>query len=232
MLILRPAGERGNSDLGWLKSHFSFSFADYFDSEHIQFSSLRVLNEDRIAPATGFPAHSHSDMEIVTYIMQGAIKHRDSMGNSFVIRGGEVQRMSAGTGITHSEFNASDTEPAHFVQIWILPNQRGLEPSYEQKYFDTAHKRQRWCLIASPDGHDGSCIIHQDTLIQCSILLPGETISYSINLKRRCYIQVLRGEVQVSDQRVSVGDGLRLEGETGVTIVAHQESEILLFDLP
>lgn len=232
MLILRPAGERGNSDLGWLKSHFSFSFADYFDSEHSQFSSLRVLNEDRIAPATGFPAHSHSDMEIVTYIMQGSIKHRDSMGNSFVIRGGEVQRMSAGTGITHSEFNASDTEPAHFLQIWILPDQRGLEPSYEQKYFDTAHKRQRWCLIASPDGRDGSCVIHQDTLIHCSIMLPGETISYPINLKRRCYIQMLRGEVHVSDQRMSVGDGLRLEGEEGVTIIAQQESEILLFDLP
>lgn len=232
MLTVRRADERGQSDLGWLKSHFSFSFADYFDAQHVQFSSLRVLNEDWLAPATGFPAHSHRDMEIITYMLHGTLKHRDSMGNSFVIRAGEVQRMSAGTGITHSEFNASDTEHAHFLQIWILPNQRDMEPSYQQKYFDAAQKHLRWCLIASPDGRDGSCLIQQDTFVLSSILPQGETINYSLNSRRCCYIQLARGEVRLGEQRLSVGDGLGVEDEERVSIIASQDAEILLFDLP
>lgn len=222
---------RGQSDLGWLKSRFSFSFADYFDPEHVQFSSLRVINEDWVAKGAGFPAHSHRDMEIITYMLHGALKHRDSMGNSFVVRSGEVQRMSAGTGITHSEFNASDTEPVNFLQIWIIPNQRGIEPSYEQKYFETAQKHQRWCLLASPEGRDGSCLIHQDALMMCTILCAGETSSYQIPNQRSCYVHLVRGEASVNDQKLTAGDALRIVNEEALYFFAQQEAEILLFDL-
>jgi hypothetical protein len=232
MITLRRSEERGHADHGWLDTHHTFSFADYHDPEHERFSVLRVLNEDRVAPGAGFPPHSHREMEIVTCILEGALRHQDSMGNGSVIRPGDVQRMSAGTGVVHSEHNASSSEPVHFLQIWILPAEQRLEPSYEQKNFPENERRGRLHLVASPDGRDGSVTIHQDAFLYVSTLSEGDSVRHGLASERRVYLHVIRGAVQLGGRQLAAGDGARIEGEGEGELVAHEAAEILLFDLP
>ena len=232
MISLRTSTERGHARHGWLDSYHSFSFADYHDPQHMGFSALRVINEDRIEPAAGFPTHPHRDMEIITYLLEGALQHRDSMGNGSVIRPGEVQRMSAGTGITHSEFNASDEHRAHLLQIWIIPARTGLTPSYEQKAFSADEKRGRLRLVASRDGRDGSVTIHQDVALYASLLAPGESVTHSLADGRRAYVHVARGDLAINGQRLRAGDALKATEEPAVEMTASEAAEVLLFDLP
>src|SRR5436309_6185661 len=207
MIVRRPANERGRTKIGWLDSWHSFSFGDYYDPAHVEFRSLRVLNDDWVAGGQGFGMHPHRDMEIITYMVSGALEHKDSLGTGSVIRPGEVQRMSAGTGIRHSEFNPSPTEPAHLLQIWLTPERRGLTPGYEQKAFPEAERRGRWRLVASPDGRDGSVTIHQDAELYVTLLEPGESATHELRPGRYAWGQVARGAVTVNGKPLAEGDG-------------------------
>ena len=230
MITLRRADERGHADHGWLDTHHTFSFADYHDPEHMGFRTLRVINEDRVAPGQGFGTHPHRDMEIITYVLEGALEHRDSMGTGSVIRPHDVQRMSAGTGVTHSEMNHSRTDPVHLLQIWILPERRGLRPEYEQRRFEPEEKRRRWRLIGSRDGREGSITIHQDVDLFATLLGAGEELRYALRPGRHAWLQVARGRATVNGQPVSAGDGVAAEGEE-LLVRAEGEAELLLFDL-
>jgi redox-sensitive bicupin YhaK (pirin superfamily) len=232
MITLRPAAERGHANHGWLDTYHSFSFADYWDPKHMGYRSLRVINEDKVAPEMGFGTHPHRDMEIITYVLEGALAHKDSMGTGSVIRPGDVQRMSAGTGVLHSEFNHSPSKLVHLLQIWILPDRRGLQPSYEQKNFSSEEKLNRFRLIASPDGQDGSVTIHQDAKLLAAIAEQGKTVTYEPGKGRHAWIQVARGEITLNGKTLKAGDGAAVEGETSIEIRGNApSSEILLFDL-
>ena len=231
MVEIRRSGERGHADHGWLDSHHSFSFADYHDPAHMGFGSLRVINEDRVQPGKGFGTHGHRDMEIISYVLEGGLAHKDSMGNGSVIRPGDVQRMSAGTGVHHSEFNASDREPVHFLQIWIEPGVRGVRPSYEEKRFDADSKRGRLRLIASADGREGSVTIHQDASLYAAVLDGDAPLEFTQKPERRTYVHVVRGDVVVNGQPLAAGDAIKLAGEPRVRIENGRTAEVLLFDL-
>ncbi len=231
-VTIRKSECRGHANHGWLDSFHTFSFANYFDPQHMQFGPLRVINEDRVQPGAGFGTHGHRDMEIMSYVVEGALEHRDSMGHGSVIRPGDVQVMSAGTGIRHSEFNASRSAPVHFLQIWILPERAGLSPGYAQKTFAAGDRRDRLGLIASRDGRDGSLVIHQDANVYSAILGKGETVTHAQAHGRRVWVQLVRGEAEVNGATVRAGDGVAIEAEPEVTVRAGTEAEFLLFDLP
>jgi len=231
MITLRPAQSRGHFDFGWLDTHHTFSFGDYFDSEQQQFRSLRVLNEDRVEPGQGFGTHGHRDMEILTWVLSGALEHRDSLGTHGIIRPGEAQVMSAGTGIRHSEFNASATEPVHFLQVWMLPERQGLAPRYNQVAFGEAELRNRLYLIASPDGADGSVQVFQDVKVFVARLDAGCATQAALPSGRAGFLQVASGSVSLNGVAMNAGDGARIEGEPALTVVAGSPAEILLFDL-
>ena len=231
MITIRRAGERGHFDHGWLNTYHTFSFDQYYDPRYMGFRNLRVINEDFVAPGRGFPMHGHRDMEIITYILEGALKHEDSMGNGSVIRPGDVQRMSAGTGVRHSEKNASADERVHLLQIWILPDTVELEPSYEQKAFDEDERRGQLRLIASQDGRAGSVTVHQDVTVFASILGAGERVEHTMDATRFGWIQVARGSINVNDTVAEQGDGVMVAGESSLQIVGNEPSELLLFDL-
>ena len=233
MLKVRRSKERGFADHGWLQSYHSFSFADYYDAEHTGFGPLLVINEDRVAPGQGFDTHGHRDMEIISYVLDGALQHRDSMGNGSVLRYGNVQRMSAGTGVRHSEFNHSQSEYLHFLQIWIEPDIKGIPPGYEEKTFDQESKKGKLCVIASPDGRDGSVLIHQDAVIYASILDADNNIEHPFASGRKAYLHVASGRVTANGFDLSTGDALKYGiDESKVTIEKAEKAEILLFDLP
>ena len=232
MITLRPAGERGHFDHGWLDTYHTFSFADYYDRRHMGFRPLRVINEDRVAPGQGFPTHGHRDMEIITYILEGALEHKDSLGTGSVIRPGDVQRMSAGTGVRHSEFNHSATEPVHLLQIWIEPSMRGIAPEYEQTTYPLEQRRNRLCLVASPDGADASVTMHQDARLYATVLDPGKSVAHSLGGGRHAWAQVARGAVELNGVKLGQGDGVAISDEAALTIVATTPAEVLLFDLP
>jgi len=232
MVEFRRSAERGYADHGWLESFHSFSFADYHEPKHMGFGPLRVINEDRIAPGTGFGTHGHRDMEIVSYVLEGALAHRDSMGNGSVIRPGDVQRMSAGRGVQHSEFNHEKQGATHFLQIWIEPNLRGIDPGYEEKHFDEASKRGRLALIASADGRDGSVRIHQDAIVYAGLFDGDEAAKLEITAGRRVYVHVARGELAVNGHRLVAGDAAKLTGEQHLSLDGGRASEVLVFDLP
>lgn len=232
MIELRRGTERGHADHGWLDSHHSFSFAGYYDPEHMGFGPLRVINEDRIAGGTGFGTHGHRDMEIISYVLDGALAHKDSMGNGSVIRPGDVQRLSAGTGILHSEFNHDESAPTHFLQIWIEPDRRGIEPSYQEKHFDASEKRGRLRLIASSDGRDGSVRIQQDAEIHAALLDGSESAQLPIAAGRRVYVHVARGAVSVNGERLTAGDAAKLIDERNLSLSDGEQSEVLVFLLP
>ncbi len=232
MITLRRAHERGHANHGWLDTYHTFSFADYFDPRHMGFSVLRVINDDTVAPGMGFGTHPHADMEIVSVVLEGALSHRDSMGNSSVIRPGEVQRMSAGTGVRHSEFNPSSDEPVHFFQIWILPDRQGLPPSYEQKAFPEAEKRGKLRLVASPDGRDGSVTIHQDASLYQAQVTSEESLAQPLTAGRKYYLHVARGSVVLNGERMAAGDGAKLVDEAELRLESPDSGEVLLFDLP
>ena len=225
------SNDRGGADHGWLKARHTFSFAEYHNPERVHFGKLRVINEDRIAPGKGFGTHPHQDMEIVTYIISGAIEHKDSMGNGTIIRAGEVQRMTAGTGVLHSEFNHSQEEELHLLQIWIFPEQKNLEPGYEQTLFPREDKLNRLRLIGSRDGRDGSITIHQDVDLYASVLESGKEVSLDSVADRRIFVQVVSGDVVVNDQQLNAGDGLEIRHENAVGVRAITDSELLLFNL-
>ena len=231
MIVIRHGAERGHANHGWLDSWHTFSFADYYDPQHMGFSVLRVINEDVVAPGQGFPTHPHRDMEIITWILEGALEHQDSLGSGSVIRPGEVQRMSAGTGIRHSEFNPSPTESVHLLQIWILPNQQGVTPSYEQTRFENAELADRLRLVASPDGQDGSVTIHQNARIYAARLRDSE-VTHTLGSGRRAWVQVARGALTLNGQKLAAGDGAGIEHEVTLRIATGDTAEILLFDLP
>jgi quercetin 2,3-dioxygenase len=232
MITIRRAADRGHFNFGWLDTYHTFSFDQYYDPSHMSFRSLRVINEDRVAPGRGFPKHSHRDMEIITYILEGELKHQDSMGNGSVIRPGDVQRMTAGTGVSHSEANPSRDNPLHLLQIWIMPNARGLTPGYEQKAFSEEERRGKLKLVASPDGSEGSVRINQGARLYASILEKGEEVTHHLDRDRHAWVQVARGSVTVNGERLDQGDGAAVSGESGVTISGSDRSEILLFNLP
>ena len=229
---IRHAKDRGHADHGWLDTFHTFSFADYRDPQHMGWGPLRVINEDRVAPATGFPTHAHRDMEIITYVLEGALEHRDSLGTGSVIRPGEVQRMTAGTGVRHSEYNASKTDPVHLLQIWIEPARTGLPPGYEQKTFPDAAKRGRLRLIASSDGRDGSVTINQDASLYATVLAPGQRVTHALAPGRLGWLQVARGTLTLNGQTLAQGDGAAIEGERTLEIQPVEPTEALLFDLP
>ena len=231
MIRVRRAGERGHADHGWLDTRHTFSFASYHDPAHMGFRALRVINEDRVAPGTGFGAHSHRDMEIITYVLEGALAHKDSMGNGSVIRPGNVQRMSAGMGVTHSEFNASDADPVHFLQIWILPERTGLPPSYEEKQFTREEKRGVLRLIAAADARDGVATIHQDARVYASVLEPGERLAHRLPPGRHAWLHVVSGALALGDLVLAGGDGVAISDEPALSLTATAPSELLLFDL-
>jgi len=228
---IRRAGERGFADHGWLRSFHTFSFADYYDPAHMGFHTLRVINEDRVEPGRGFGTHSHRDMEIVSYVLAGELAHKDSMGSSGVIRPGDVQRMSAGTGVSHSEFNNSRAEEVHFLQIWIMPERGGLAPSYEQKHFPPAERSGRLRLIASPGGRDGSVTIHQDAEIRAALLAAGDRVSHELASGRAAWLHVARGAVTVGGTSLAAGDAAAFERAGTIEIAASEDAELLLFEL-
>jgi len=230
-VTVRLADERGLADHGWLKSRHSFSFAEYFDPKHVQFGALRVINEDRIAPGTGFGTHGHRDMEIISYVLEGELAHKDSMGNGSVIRPGDVQRMSAGRGVFHSEFNNSKVAPTHFLQIWITPNVTGIDPGYEERHFSTEAKRGRLCLIASPDASEGSVGIHQDARLYAGVFEGGQGLRHALDPLRRAYLHVVRGSIVAQGEQLFAGDALLVEHADELTLGEGKESEVLLFDL-
>jgi quercetin 2,3-dioxygenase len=231
MITLRPAAERGHFDHGWLDTYHTFSFASYHDPKHMGFRSLRVINDDRVQPGEGFGTHGHRDMEIITWVLEGALEHKDSMGNGSVIVPGDVQRMSAGTGVTHSEFNPSREAPVHLLQIWLLPDARGLAPSYEQKHFEASERRGRLRLLAACDGRDGAVTIHQDADVWTALLEPGQAVRHPLGAGRHAWVHVARGAVTVNGVALGPGDGVALSGETGLDIRASAPAEVLLFDL-
>ena len=231
MITLRPAHERGHAHHGWLDSWHSFSFANYFDDKHVHWGPLRVINEDRVAAGRGFGEHGHRDMEIISYVLEGALGHKDSMGNSSSIVPGDVQRMSAGTGVMHSEFNHAAGQTTHFLQIWIEPNARGIAPSYEQKSFSDAEKRGTLRLVASPDGAQGSVLIHADAAIYAGLLSGDETATLPMQPGRKGYVQLVRGTVMVNGECLKAGDAAMLENETQVSLSGGQDAEVLVFDL-
>ena len=231
MITVRASKQRGHFNHGWLDTHHTFSFADYHDPEHMHFRALRVINEDVIAAGQGFAMHPHRDMEIITYILDGALEHRDSLGNGSIIRPGDGQRMSAGSGILHSEFNPSPTEPVHLLQIWILPERKGIEPSYEQKAFAPEEKQGKWKVIAEHAPADGAVKIHQDGKLSVAALAAGEQITYSLPKERHAWIQIARGSVTLNDTVLKEGDGAAVSQESELTIIANQTAEVLLFDL-
>jgi len=232
MKVIRRSEDRGHADHGWLDSYHSFSFAEYFDEAQVEFGPLRVLNEDRVAPGQGFGTHSHRNMEIISYVLEGELSHQDSIGTGSTIRPGDVQRMSAGSGVRHSEFNASQTHRVHFLQIWIQPNVSDIPPSYEEKHFDPAEKRGRLRLIASPDGASGSVRIHQDARIYGGMFDAAEQATLELAKGRRAYVHVARGSVHANDVELNAGDALKLTDETAVSVSRGDRSEILVFDLP
>jgi len=231
MHTLRPAAQRGHTQIGWLDSWHTFAFGEYWDEDHVQYRALRVINDDRIAPGMGFGTHGHRDMEIVTWVLSGALEHKDSLGNGDVLRPGIVQRMSAGTGIRHSEFNPSTSEPIRLLQIWIEPDRSGTPASYEQKLFPLADRRNRWCRIVDNTGSDGALKMGADAAIFATTLTPGTTLSHTLSPGRHAWLQVGTGAVLVGTQRLVEGDGLAISDETSVTVHAEQDAELLLFDL-
>jgi quercetin 2,3-dioxygenase len=231
MITVRKANERGHAEHGWLDSRHTFSFADYYDPEHMGFRALRVINEDRVAPGAGFGRHSHRDMEIISYVLDGGLEHRDSMGTGAVIRPGDVQRMSAGTGVVHSEYNASRQTPVHFLQIWIQPDQRGVAPSYEQKTFSDAEKAGRLRLVASPDGGDGSVSLHADARLFAGVFAAGEVVEHALAPGRHAWVHVVRGGARVNGVALAAGDAVALSEERTVRIEGIDGGEVLVFDL-
>jgi hypothetical protein len=231
MISIRKSNDRGHADHGWLDTRFTFSFADYYDPKHVQFRTLRVMNDDRIAGGGGFPTHPHRDMEIVTYVLEGALAHKDSMGNGSTIKPGDVQYMSAGTGVAHSEFNASKTEPVHLYQIWMFPDQTGHQPAYDQKNFSQAEKRGKLRLVVSPDGRDGSVKIRQDNELYATVLGPGESVKHALKPERHAYVQVARGSVTLNGTALGVGDGAEISAEKTLELTGVKDAEVLVFDL-
>jgi quercetin 2,3-dioxygenase len=229
---IRRANERGLADHGWLKSFHTFSFADYYDPQHMGYGPLRVINEDRVQPTRGFGTHGHRDMEIISYVLSGELAHKDNVGNTSVIRPGDVQRMSAGTGVMHSEFNHSAKELVHFLQIWIEPNVTGIKPSYEEKHFATTEKRGVLKLVASPDGRDGTVTIHQDAYLFAALIDGTERATHALAAGRKAYVHVARGEVTVNGQALTAGDALKTTGAIDITLDTGKNAEVLLFDLP
>jgi redox-sensitive bicupin YhaK (pirin superfamily) len=231
MIDIRKSKDRGHADHGWLNTRFTFSFADYYDPEHIQFRTLRVMNDDRVAGGGGFPTHPHRDMEIVTYVLEGALAHKDSMGNGSVIRPGDVQYMSAGTGVAHSEFNASDSEAVHLYQIWMFPDKKNYEPAYDQKHFSADDKRGKLRLVVSPDGRDGSVKIRQDNALYATVLGTGETVKHELKADRHAYVQVAKGNVTLNGKTLETGDGAAISAEKSLELTGAKDAEVLLFDL-
>lgn len=231
MMTLRPSDARGDADHGWLQSKHTFSFASYLDPKHMGFRGLRVINEDRVAPGRGFGTHSHSDMEILSYVLDGALEHKDSMGTGSIIEPGDVQRMSAGRGVAHSEFNASKVAPVHFLQIWILPRERGTPPSYEQKRFEPTEKTGRLRLVASSDGRDGSVTIHADVSLYAGRFDGRETATLSLDRGRHAWVQMARGRARVNGTFLEVGDGAAFSDEREITVSDGEDAEVLVFDL-
>src|SRR5579862_1154791 len=231
MINILKSSERGHANHGWLDTRFTFSFADYYDPKHTHFRTLRVMNDDRVAGGGGFPTHPHRDMEIVTYVLEGALEHRDSMGNGSVIKPGDVQYMSAGTGVTHSEFNASKSEPVHLYQIWMMPDKRGHKPAYDQKTFSEADKRGKLRLVASPDGREGSVKIRQDNELYATVLGKGEAVKHELKPERHAYVQVARGSVTLNGKSLEVGDGAEVSEEKALELAGVKDAEVLLFDL-
>ena len=231
MMQVRKGNERGFADHGWLRSFHSFSFADYYDAANMGFGALRVINEDRVTPGMGFGTHGHSDMEIISYVLEGAVEHKDSMGNGSVIRPGDVQRMSAGTGVRHSEFNPSKTDGVHFLQIWIEPGVKGIAPSYEEKHFDAASKRGKLRLVASSDAREGSVKIHQDASLYAALVDGAEKVTHTLAAGRRAYVHVARGGVSVNGETLAAGDALKVSGLFEITLEHGDKAEVLLFDL-
>jgi len=232
MIEIRPSSARGYADHGWLQSYHSFSFADYFDPRHVEFGPLRVINEDRVAPGAGFGTHGHRDMEIISYVLSGELAHKDSTGTASTIRPGDVQRMSAGTGVRHSEFNPSSTDGVHFLQIWILPDTASIEPSYEEKRFPAEEKRGRLRLIASPDRAEGSVLIHQDARVYAGLFDGAETATLEIAAGRRAYVHVARGSVQANGVTLNAGDALKLKDAGQLALASGKQAEVIVFDLP
>jgi redox-sensitive bicupin YhaK (pirin superfamily) len=232
MLAIRKAGDRGHANHGWLDSYHTFSFGNYYDPRHMGISNLRVINDDTVAPGGGFATHGHNDMEIISYVLEGALEHKDSMGNGSVIRPGDVQRMSAGTGVSHSEYNHSMSEPVHFLQIWLQPNAMGIEPSYDQRHFPVEERRGRWVVMVSPDGRNGSIVTHQDALIIGALLTAGEDMEYRFDADRQGYLHLVRGQLQVGNIILRQGDGLKVEDHELLELKGIADAEILLFDLP
>lgn len=231
MLQIRLASDRGSADHGWLDTRHTFSFADYYDPKHMGFRALRVINDDRVAPGRGFGTHPHRDMEIISYVLSGALAHRDSMGNGSEIRPGDVQRMTAGTGVTHSEFNASRDALVRFLQIWIVPEKKNLEPGYEQAHFSDAERRARLRLVASRDGRDGSVTVHQDVSLYVGLFEAGERARHELALGRHAWVQIARGRARINGRELSEGDGAALTDEAGVDIEGLEGAEVLVFDL-
>jgi redox-sensitive bicupin YhaK (pirin superfamily) len=232
MMTIRRAEDRGHAAHGWLDSHHTFSFADYYDPENMGFRSLRVINDDRVQAGQGFGTHPHRDMEIISYVLEGSLEHKDSMGTGSVMRPGDVQRMSAGTGVLHSEFNASKTDPVHFLQIWLLPGQRGIQPSYEQKTFGPSEKKGRLRVVASPDAREGSVAVHTDTVLYAGLFDKGDKTDLAIQRGRHAWVQVARGNVRVNGKDLGEGDGAALSDEPAVRIEGVDDAEVLVFDLP
>ena len=232
-ITVRPAQSRGHENHGWLDSRHTFSFANYHDSKHMGFGPLRVVNEDRVAPGAGFATHGHRDMEILSYVIEGALAHKDSLGAGSVIRPGDVQVMTAGTGIRHSEFNASKVDPVHFLQIWLLPERQGLQPRYDQKTFPQSEKQGRLRLLASRDGRDGSLLVHQDVDVFATLLNDGQSVVHELRAGRTAWAQIVRGSAEINGVAVGAGDGAAIEGATALSIASRErDAEILVFDLP
>ena len=231
MINIRKSNERGHADHGWLNTRFTFSFADYYDPKHTEFRTLRVMNDDRVAGGGGFPTHPHRDMEIVTYVLEGALEHKDSMGNGSVIKPGDVQYMSAGTGVAHSEFNASQKDPVHLYQIWMFPDKTGHNPAYDQKHFSDEEKRGKLRLLISPDGRDGSVKIRQDNELYATVLGAGETVKHELKPKRHAYVQVTKGSAKLNGTTLETGDGAAISEEKSLELAGVKDTEVLLFDL-
>lgn len=232
MIEIRKSDERGYADHGWLKSYHSFSFADYYDPRHVQFGPLRVINEDRVAPGMGFGTHGHRDMEIISYVLDGELAHKDSIGNGSVIRPGDVQRMSAGTGVRHSEYNHAAHDTTHFLQIWVIPAENGIEPGYEERNFPVEEKRGKLRLVVSPDGAEGSVVIHQDARLYAGLFDGDEAATLAIAPGRRAYVHVARGAITVNGKALGAGDAAKLEAVEAITLTQGSKAEVLVFDLP
>ncbi|MBD2257612.1 pirin family protein [Pseudanabaena sp. FACHB-2040] len=231
MITIRPANERGAANFGWLDSRHTFSFGNYYDPNHMGFATLRVINEDKVSPSQGFGTHGHRDMEIISYVLEGALEHKDNIGNGSIIRPGDVQRMSAGTGILHSEYNASKTDPVHFLQIWILPDQSGIEPGYEQTHFSSEEKQGKLRLVGSRDGREGSVTIHQDVNLYATSLQEGEAVDHALRQGRVAWLQVARGTIDLNGYTLTAGDGAAVTHSEVLTLAAATEAEVLLFDM-